>query len=318
MRGKRMFAVLSVLVVLLIGGSAVGVAQEPLVAKGVIKWVNKSAKNPILADWKGDLTFNDAAKKLVFTSGKQSFDAGYDNVRRILFEQGTHQRPRKSLIKEISEMQKQFNGDYWMYVEYVVPGKPAAKDMLQVPEQSAAQVLDKARQVFGDRVATADVRVGARFDSKALKDLTSKHTFEFAEWKNHPTPEVKPGKALMVVVCPVYRAYDDASLIRLKLKTHRAGEFGALQVKIHANDNVVLVNQVGTYGFAYLDAGDYQISSQCKNDVSALQVTMEAGKAYYFLQDWLSETVQLSQHSPELVMHKLSETPLGVWTRKSK
>jgi len=322
MRHNRWFRTPSVLLLLFTGASTAGMAQTPLVAKEVIKWASKSAKNPTLEDHKGDLTFDDAGKKLSFAADKQSFETGYDGVRRIVFDEATHMRPRRMGLAQINEQVKRVHGDYWMYIEHAGPGGAVAKVMLQIPRESATEVLEKSKKVFADRVVVTDVRVGVLGDEKTLKDIKSKHTFQLAERKNHPLPELKPDKALIVVLYPLYKA-GDGSLLFSKIKTHKAGETFASQAKVHANDEVVLVNKVGTYGFAYLAPGDCQLAVQASgSQASVLQTKLEAGKAYYFLEDDYSGSfnpgfeVQLSQHSSELVMHKLGEAYLSIWTRK--
>jgi hypothetical protein len=317
--GRTLF----LLVLLVVGWSAFGIAQGPMVINDVIKWGAKSETNPDLGDWKGVLTFDDGSKVLSFEAGKHSFKTGYDGVSRIVFEEGTHMRPRRTAWAQWEMQSKRINGNYWMYVELPVAGKPPAAHMLEINRESATAVLEKAKAVFADRVMVTDVRVGAYMDRKALKDLDSKHDFKMQpERKDAPRPALKPDKGLIVVVYPEYDAYDSTSLINLKLKHHNAGEMLASQVKIHVNDRVVLVNKVGTYGFFYLDSGDYQIVAQGKYSGSALQLTVEAGKAYYFLEDDFDSSpggdMQLSQHSPELVMHQLGPAYFGVWARKEK
>ncbi|MBI5084137.1 MAG: hypothetical protein HZB13_06010 [Acidobacteria bacterium] len=322
MKNNRWYGTPPVLLLLFTGASTTTMAQQPLVAKDVIKWASKGPKNPSLDDHKGDLTYDDAAKKLSFASGKQSFETSYDEVRRIVLDEATHMRPRRMGLSQIGEQVKRVHGDYWMYMEHAGPGGTLAKVMLQIPRECATEVLEKTKKIFADRVVVTDVRVGVLVNQKTLKDIGSKHTFQLAEQKNHPLPELKPDKALIVVVYPLYKA-GDGSLLFSKIKTHKAGETFASQAKIHANDEVVLVNKVGTYGFAYLAPGDYQLAVQASGiQASVLQTKLESGKAYYFLEDDYSGSfnpgfeVQLSQHSPELVMHKLGEAYLSIWTRK--
>lgn len=315
MTNKRTLTALPVMLSLLFGGSAACMAQQPLVFEDVTSWANKNDKDPTLVADSGDLAFDDAGKKLVFKAGKQSFDASYESVGRVVFDQATHMRSGPIWVR-----MKRDHGEFWMYVECTAPGGSTAKHMLQLPEKFSAQVLEKSKQVFAGRVTVTDVRIGPRIGLKTLKetlkDYKSKHTFEIADWKNHPVPELKPDKALIVVVCPLYVFHGKFT------KKFKPGEMGMTQMKIHVNDRVVIVNRLGTYGFAYLDPGDYQIISQAYFGGSSLQTKVEAGKAYYFLQDdfdqfYTGADIQLSQHSPELVMHKLSAAPFGVWTRKS-
>jgi hypothetical protein len=76
---------------------------------------------------------------------------------------------------------------------------------------------------------------------------------------------------------------------------------------------------MGTYSFAYLDPGEYLMATQSEN-ASGMTVTLEAGKAYYFLQNtfmgWWKGQTRLSQHSRELVMYELSGAYFSNWSRK--
>lgn len=114
-------------------------------------------------------------------------------------------------------------------------------------------------------------------------------------------PSVMPDKALVVVVCPKVPSADTT------------------QMKIHVGDKVELVNRSGTYGFFYLEPGEYQIASQAGNAV-ALQLTLEAGKDYYLLQEPFMGSMKsgtgLSQHSKELVMFLLDASNRADWKRK--
>jgi hypothetical protein len=321
MNWKYALATSSVILSFLACGSTSALAQ-PLVAKDVVSWVTHGPKNPKLDSHKGDLTLDDAAKKLSFASGKNSIDASYDGVRRIVLDAATHQRARLMMIAQIKDNIKRDPGDVWMYFESAAAGGTVEKHMLQIPRDSAQQVVDKVKQVFADRAVITDVRIGVLVDEKTLKDVGSKHTFTLADQKNHPAPELKPDQGLIVVLYPMFTSGGGALLLSKKEK-HKPGEMLASQVKIHANDEVVLVNKVGTYGFAYLPPGDYQLAAQgAGREASVLQTKVEAGKAYYFTEDDFGSSpgyeIQLSQHSPELVMCKLGEAYFSIWTRKKK
>ncbi len=271
---------------------------------GVRLRIHAGENKPVLIEKKGELTFDDAGKKLLFQAGDHSFEATYDTVRRVVFDESTHMRG--GLGQGIGGivgalMSSKRISDYWMYIESAGLRGSGTKHMLEIPRESSSQVQDKAKQLFGDRVGVTEVRIGTPIDKKTLKDIDSKHTFKM-DRKNRPVLEPRPDKALVVVVCPLV-----------------AGKSaGGLQVKVHANDRVILVNQNGSYGFVHLDPGDYQLFSQSVR-ASALEVKLEAGKGYYFLQDSFSSAgglTQLSQHSEELVMLELSGSSYGRWERK--
>ena len=91
------------------------------------------------------------------------------------------------------------------------------------------------------------------------------------------------------------------------------------QNKLHANDQVVAINRMGTYSFAYLDPGEYLLAAQTEN-ASGFRMKLEAGKDYYFLQNvfmgaWKNRTT-LSRHTKELVMYELQGAYFSDWKRK--
>ena len=62
-------------------------------------------------------------------------------------------------------------------------------------------VIDKAKAVFGDKVSEYPTRQGENIEKGTLKDLQSRHSLR--DHKNqHPIPELKLDKALVVVSLP--------------------------------------------------------------------------------------------------------------------
>jgi hypothetical protein len=178
--------------------------------------------------------------------------------------------------------------------------------LIEVSRDSSDEILQKAKAAFGDRVTIVDFPEKAtRIEKKLLKDLQSKHEFKI-DRANRPLPVVNPGKALVVLVCP--------ALAGIYLNK-------GVQVKLHANDMVVAVNKLGTYSFAYLDPGPYKLVSQADN-ASAIDISLEAGKDYYFMQDTFMGTLKwatvLSRHSKEVVLYELSGADYSNWKRKQR
>jgi len=263
-----------------------------------------------LFDQKGALKFDDSARKLIFESGKSLFELPYDSVRRIVLDETTHMRGGVGLllggiVGDVMASKKV--RDYWMYVESGLSDGSMANRVMKIPGVSSVAVSDKIKRVFEGVVTVTDVRFGDPIERKTLADLNSKHTFKM-DVKDRPKPELKPDQALIVAVCP-------AIIGPFGLRGSRSM---ALQVKLHANDHVILVNKTGTYGFAYLEPGDYKLVSQSA-DANGLQLKLEAGKGYFFFQDSFDSSgnsTQLSQHSKELVMHELSLSAYARWERK--
>jgi hypothetical protein len=194
--------------------------------------------------------------------------------------------------------------DYWCYLEYKKPDGATAPYLIEVKKESSEQVIAKMKTVFGDRVQITEfAEKPADVDKKQLKALQTKHDHK-ANAKEHPLPELKADKALVVVVCP-------------PLAARFQGQGN--QFKVHANDQVIAVNKMGTYSFAYLDPGKYRLASQSEN-ASGFEMTLEPGKDYYFLQNvfqgtWKGQT-SLTRNAKELVMYEMSGAWFSEWKAK--
>jgi len=291
----------------LVSGLVVGLAApsfaDPIVFKDLKTAFVKSAADRELIEKDAELVLDDQAHTFVVKSADRPLQVKYDDVQKVVFDTSTRMRGGK--------MGKLFGGatgaaisahhvtEQWCYLEYRGPDGSSAPYMLLLSTDSAPKVTEKVRAVFGDKVVSAHTVEAAEIEKKTLKDIESKH--DLAIDKNHPMPELVTDKALVVVVCPKVPSEDSS------------------QMKVHANDKVVLVNRSGTYGFFYLEPGAYQIASQAGNAV-ALQMNMEAGKDYYLLQETFMGATKsgtgLSQHSKELVMYLLAASNHADWKRK--
>ena len=271
---------------------------------------HKSAKDRVLVDKVGVLTFDDTARKLKFHSDAgDNLDVAYDDITKALFEVTTHMRGggMSQFIGGIAgaALASKHVNDYWLYLQYKTSDGSFDNFLMEVQKESSEKVIDKAQQVLGSRVTITEFPEKAEeIDKNTLKDLQSKHDFKVNK-KDHPLPEIKADKALVVVVCP-------------PLAARYSG--GGNQFKLHANDRVIAVNRMGTYGFAYLDPGKYRLVSQSEN-ANGFEMQLEAGKDYYFLQNifmggWKGRTA-LSHNSKELVMFELEGANLADWKRKS-
>jgi hypothetical protein len=291
-------------------------AAETVTFKHIKIHRQKSPHERVLVDKVGVLTFNDAGRKLAYTSrAGDKFDVGYDDVVRVVFEVTTHMRAGALAVVAAAAglpgaiastaIASSHVHDYWFYLEYK-DGDHNEQVLLEMPKELSEQVIGKTTSLFGSRVTIAEFREQEKdgeIDRKRLPDLRSKHTLKIDK-KNHPLPELKPDKATIVVVCP-------------SLAARNVGMGN--QYKLHANDRVIAVNQFGTYSFAYLDPGKYLLVSQSEN-ANGFEIEMEAGKAYYFLQNtfmgFRKGNTVLSRNSPELVMYELNGSYFSDWKRK--
>jgi hypothetical protein len=278
-------------------------APAPL--KDVKVAFNKSATDRELAEQDAELTIDDQARKVTVKNKEHPLDVAFDGVQKVVFDTSTHMRGGKLGLGfglAGAAISAHHVTDSWCYLEYRGPDGTVNSYMLIVPTDESAALLTRMQALFGDKVVSADfAEKPVEIERDTLKDLKSKHDITIDK-SNHPTPESKPDKALVVVVCP-------------KIPSSQS-----TQIKLHANDQVVLVNRTGTYGFLHLDPGEYQLVSQSGN-ASAIRMTLEAGKEYYFLQETFmgstKSNTQLTRHSKELVMFQLNASFHSDWKRQA-
>ncbi len=269
---------------------------------------NRSAQDQRLVDKNVVLTLDDAARKLIVRSEHQPLDVAYDDVQKVIFEVTGHMRGG-ALSQVIGGMvgaaiASRKVKDYWCYLEFKKPDGTVQPYLLEIDKESSDAVIEKMKAIFGHKVIIPEFEEALDIDKNTLKALQSKHDMK-VDKKNRPLPDLKPDKALVVVVCPT-------------LAARHAGKGN--QFKLHANDRVIAVNRMGTYGFAYLDPGKYRVAAQTEN-ASAIDLELQAGKEYYFLQNvffgtWKAKT-SLSRHTKELVMYELSGAWYSDWKEKS-
>lgn len=270
---------------------------------------HRSEQKRVLVDKVGVLTFDDANKKITFRDDAgDKLDLNYDDIAKVSFEVTTHMRggALSQMIGGIpgAIIAGKHVNDYWMYVAPANgKGEPF---MMEIQKDSSDKVIEKSKATFGDRTTVAEFSEKPEdVDKNKLKDLQSKHDLKVNK-ESHPLPELKPDKALVVVVCP-------------PLAARYAGVGN--QFKLHANDQVIAVNRMGTYSFAYLDPGKYKLVSQSEN-ANGFDIELEPGKDYYFLQNtfqgaWKAQTA-LSHNTKELVMYELDGSYYADWKRKGQ
>ena len=270
---------------------------------------NRSEKDRRLVDKDVRLIFDDATRKLIVESKEKPLEVDYDEIQRVIFERTTHARGGAlgSIVGGLAgaAIAGKRVTDYWCLLMLNEPDGTERRYLLEINEDGAAAVIEKMQSILEESVLVVEHdEKGKDVDKDALAEVKSKHKMK-ADKKNHPLPELKPDKALVVVVCPA-------------LAARHAGKGD--QIKLHANDKVVAVNKQGTYSFVHLDPGEYQLVSQVGN-ANGFRITLEAGKEYYFLQNmfkgtWKSTTT-LTRHSKELVMYELSGAYYADWERKN-
>ena len=276
---------------------------------------HKSLADRTLVSELGTLTFDDNRRTIMFKDdANDKLVVPYDSVDKALFETTEHMRgmtPVSFLAGAIPfagmvagpAVAGHHVSDDWFYLEYG-SDPHREKVLLQLPQDKFASVINKANNLFEAKVIKAEYVVkGEQFDPSKLPRHKEKDELKIDK-RNHPLPEIKPDKAVVVVLCPPVRGGYDG----LKY-----------QFKVHANDEVIAVNKWGTYSFAYLDPGKYRLASQSEN-AYWFEMELEAGKSYYFLQNTFQGVVKnqasLTRNSPELVSYLIDGSYYSDWRRK--
>jgi len=287
---------------LVLGCAAVSSAQQATF-DNVRLHVSKSAKDRVLVEKDANLVFQGDSGRLLVRSIETALTIPYKDVRGVVFDVTHHMRGGwlgRTIGGPVGLAITAGNvTDFWLHLEYARPDGQVGRFLLEIDGARFEQVIERARAAFGDRVGVTDYPEGHDIKKNTLKDFPSQHSVK-VDKKRHPLPEIRDDKALVVVVCPPV----PSSGIRN-------------QFKLHANDRVVAVNKLGTYGFCHLDPGEYTLVSQARN-ANGFQITLEAGKAYFFLQNayiggGLGANTRLTRNSPELVMYQLEGAYYSDW-----
>lgn len=287
---------------------------QPVTFKQVMGRFPKSASDPRLLSKEVDLVFDDHARQLVVKSKDRPIDVAYADVQRAIFEvnpqiaEGVFDMFLGASIGITTGLGEGRYNNLWCYLEYRTPDGHVEAYLLEIASKDARGVVGHMREALGDRAAVVTFPENASvedIDKDLLPEIHSKHDVK-ADRDHHPMPELRHDKALIVVVATI----------------PTGGLPGRRQIKIHANDRVTCVNKVGTYCWFYLDPGEYQLVSQ-SGTASALQITVEAGMDYYFIQTvftggfgGLKTKTILTRHTRELVMYELNGAYHSVWSRK--
>jgi hypothetical protein len=296
--------------------SASGLSAQKTVFEHVKIRRHRSADNRVLVDKVGTLTFDDSTRRLIFKSeAGDHIEVEYEDIGNVVFDVTTHMRGGAiAQVIQAATIVGTIVGnaiagvpvnDYWFYLEYKDHGQNESA-LLVVPKNSSAQVIDKATKAFGTRVTVANFpEKGTAIEPEYLKAIKSKQVLKIDK-QSHPLPEIRADKATVFVVCPPLAARD-------------AGIGN--QFKLHANDQVVAVNRMGTYSFAYLDPGKYRLVSQAE-DANGFDMELEAGHEYFFLQNAFQGAFRwettLSRNSREVVMYLAEGSNFSDWKPKEK
>lgn len=298
--------------------SVLTIAQAPAPFKIWIRY-NEGTKRSMVSE-NAELLINQQTGKLEIRHKSRPLSVEFKDVEKIVVEVSRHMRAGWALsvlstsggLAGAAAMTAYRSGveDYWCLVMSKDPAGVVVPYLMEIRKEDVQKVVTTMMDLLGDRVVVTEFpEKEAKVEKDSLKDVKTKHSMD-ADKVNHPIPEIKPDKALLVVVCPSF-------------STGGRTEPKIMQQKLHANDKVVGVNKMGTYSFCYLDPGEYRLISQAAG-ASGFTMSLEAGKDYYFFQNTylnmgllIKVDTSLSRQSKELAMYELNGSYCSVWKVKS-
>jgi hypothetical protein len=266
------------------------------------------------------LVFDDAARRLRVKSGDRPVDVAYDDISKAVVEVDTLGRKAGFGASFLGMMaggllfgnaiatsiDKPFDNDHYLVLEHKQAGGTATYGLV-IDKKSAAAVMKALQGALGERL---QVPV---FEEKPLeidKDTLPKVRIRYLNTdKQHPLPEVKGDKALVVVASP-------ATVMRRIGPEKRYAYAG-----LWANGKLVGFTGPGCYLFFYLEPGEYDLISQTY-DAVGLRMKLEAGKEYYLTQTLYAKGIRprsfLTRHSKELVMYEVGGSLWSDWSIEEK
>jgi len=270
-------------------------------------------------DEKGaDLVFDASARRLRVKSSDRPLDVAYDDVTKVVVEVDTLGRKAGFGASFIGMMaggllfsnaiatsiDKPFDNDHFVLLEYKQPGGASASCGLVVSKNAVPAVLQALKATFGDRVMVPVFNEKAeQVEKDTLPAANARFRHKNTD-KRLPMPELRPDKALVVVVTP--------STIMRRFGPERTYPIAIL----HANGVPVGVSCPGCYLFFHLDPGEYSLISQT-HDAVGLRMKLEAGKDYYLSQTLYAKGIRLrsflTRHSKELVMYEVAGSLWSDW-----
>lgn len=289
-------------------------AAEPVASHKIwVRYCKEGEKRGMESD-DALLFLNETAGKLEVRHATHPLSVKLDDIRKVIFEVSSHMRGGVGLAFAAAAtslaMPAYTSGvyDFWCLVLYAGPDGKTVPYLTELRKEEAGKILERLKALLGDRVEVAEFpEKEVEVEKKSLKDIDSKQDWD-VDKVNHPVPEVRPDKALVVVVCPWF-------------PTGRS-EPKIFQQKLHANDQVVAINKMGTYGFCYLDPGEYHLVSQATN-ATGFRMKLEAGKDYYFFQNTyikmgflITVKTSLTRQTKELALYELNGARPAVWKKR--
>jgi hypothetical protein len=256
------------------------------------------------------LVIDTVSRRLVVKSKRLPLNVSLDQVTKLTFDVSSHMRGGTGGglggLVGAAIVAKGVN-DHWCVIDHLDDAGVSHRYLLEVGKEQASDVLALLIRLLPS--AVQEVRFTEQ-QREVPKDGMAPFTDDYQVTvlkENCPAiPPVRPESALVVVAAPTVD-FDDAG--------------GGGQYRLYANRNIVAVNKLGTYAFFFLAPGTYSLLSKAGN-ISALDVTVEAGKDYYFFENtfmgFSSPIARLSRQSEALVRGEIAGMYYSEWRPKAR
>ncbi len=281
-----------------------------------VRFVKPTSREMLEKD--ADLTIDMGARRIRVKSSDRPLDIGFEEVQKAVVELDTLGRKAgfaasiAGLIaggllfgnSVTTAIDKPFDGDHFLHLRHGKAGYGSTEYGLVIGRKSVPQALPALRTALGERleipVFTEKVEAMDKDKLPPVKDTYHSLNTD----RVHPLPEVRPDKALVVVVTP-------ATIMR------RFGPEKAYGIApLYANGTLVGVSGPGCYTFFHLDPGETLLVTQV-HDAVGLRLNLQAGEAYYLTQALYAKGIRLqsflTRHSPELVMYEVAGSLWSEW-----
>ena len=256
------------------------------------------------------LVIDSVARRLVVKSKRLPLDVSLDQIKNVTFDVSSHMRGGKGgglgglvgaaiVAKGVS--------DHWCVIDHLDGAGVSRLYLLDVGKEQASNVLALLTRLLPSAVQEARFTEQQREGAKDLVAAIDDDFHVTVLKENRPAvPPLHPDSALVVVAAPTVDV-DDAGV-------------GA-QYCLYANRDIVAVNKPGTYTFFFLAPGTYALLSKAGN-ISVLDITVEAGKAYYLFENtfmgFSSMNARLSRQTEALVRGEIAGMYYSEWRRKAR
>lgn len=280
-------------------------------------WVraSRSEKDIRMETMPADLVIDTVGQRMVVKNKRRPLNIGLNQVKKVTFDKSTHMRGGSGgggaggLLGGViaAKIQGGSVSDHWCVIEYLDDAGVSRGFLLEVGDAQAADVIALLTRLLPS--AVEDVRFAEEeheVSKEGMASFDDDYDVDILKKNCPPIPAAHPESALVVVAAPTVDFGD-------------AGRGG--QYRLYVNHNIVAVNKIGTYAFFRLAPGTYSLLSKAGN-LSAIDVTVEAGKEYYFFQNTFmgltNMKTRLTRQTEALVRQEITGMYFAEWRPKAR